>query len=171
MSRRGPELTKESISAQVCAQAKSQKGFKGTSLHNIMSDQQPHPSAAKSWSRCRSTLQYGVSQCFNVDCIPGKWSGAAMQHAVEKTFLVAQPVQPVALTSQVACYQSTVNKWRPESTKACREWCEKTPPRSEVSSAPFGTQRYQNSKQSGVSSRSMKRCTIAKGDRLHARPV
>ena len=28
-----------------------------------------------------------------------------------------------------------------------------------------------NSKQSGVSSRSMKRCTIAKGDRLHARPV
>ena len=35
------------------------------------------------------------------------------QHAVEKTFLVAQPVQPVALTSQVACYQSTINKWRP----------------------------------------------------------
>ena len=28
-----------------------------------------------------------------------------------------------------------------------------------------------NSKQSGVSSRSMKCCTIAKGDRLHARPV
>ena len=28
-----------------------------------------------------------------------------------------------------------------------------------------------NSKQNGVSSRSMKCCTIAKGDRLHARPV
>ena len=28
-----------------------------------------------------------------------------------------------------------------------------------------------NSKQSGVSSWSMKRCTVAKGDRLHARPV
>ena len=75
----------------------------------IMSDQRPHPSAAKSWSRCRS----GVSQCSNVDCIPGKWGGVAMQHAVEKTFLVAQPVQPVALTSPVACYQSAINKWRP----------------------------------------------------------
>ena len=31
-----------------------------------------------------------------------------MQHAVEKTFLVAQPVQPVALTSKVACYQSRI---------------------------------------------------------------
>ena len=34
----------------------------------IKSDQRPHPSAAKSWSRCRS----GVSQCSNVDCIPGE---------------------------------------------------------------------------------------------------
>ena len=70
----------------------------------FMSDQRPHPSAAKSWSRCNSPLKYGVSQCFNVDCIPGKWGGVAVQHAVEKTFLVAQPVQPVALTSQVTCY-------------------------------------------------------------------
>ena len=92
--------------AQVCAQAKSQKGFKGTSF-TIVSDQQPHPSAAKSWLQCRSE----VSQCSNVDCIPGKWGGAAMRHAVEKTFLVAQPVQPVALTSPVACYQSAINKW------------------------------------------------------------
>ena len=29
----------------------------------------------------------------------------AMLHAVEKTFLVAQPVQLVALTSPEACYQ------------------------------------------------------------------
>ena len=34
--------------------------------------------------------------------------GVAAQHAVEKTFLVAQPVQPVALTSQVACCQSRI---------------------------------------------------------------
>ena len=74
-----------------------------------MSDQRPHSSAAKSWSRCRS----GVSQCSNVDCIPGKWGGVAVRHAVEKTFLVAQPVQPVALTSPVACFQSAINKWRP----------------------------------------------------------
>ena len=39
-----------------------------------------------------------------------------MRHAVEKTFLAAQPVQPVALTSAVACYQSAINKWRPQST-------------------------------------------------------
>ena len=49
-----PNSRTKSISAQVCAQAKSQKGFKGTSLHN-MNDQRPHSSAAKSWSRFRST--------------------------------------------------------------------------------------------------------------------
>ena len=49
----------------------------------------------------------------DVDCIPGKWGGEAVQHAVEKTFLVAQSVQPVALTRQVACYQSTISKRRP----------------------------------------------------------
>ena len=65
-----------------------------------MSDQQPHSSAAKLWSQCNSPLNNEVSQCFNVDCIPDKWSGVAVQHAVEKTFLVAQPVQPVALTSR-----------------------------------------------------------------------
>ena len=107
-----------------------------------MSDQRPHPSAAKSWSRCKSPLQYGVSQCFNVDCIPGTWGGVAVQHAVEKTFLVAQPVQPVALTSQVACYQSTIvsgghNRRKPAGI------ARRDPPRGEVSSAPFGTHRYQ----------------------------
>ena len=30
-----------------------------------------------------------------------------------KIFLVAQPVQPVALTSPVACCQSAIGKWRP----------------------------------------------------------
>ena len=59
-----------------------------------------------------STQIRGIAM-LNVDCIPDKWGGVAVQHAVEKTFLVAQPVQPVALTSQVACYQSTINKRRP----------------------------------------------------------
>ena len=113
VSRRGPELTNEKhIGAGLCSSKVAKRLQKGPHFTN-MSDQRPHPSAAKSWSRCRSTLQYGVSQCFNVDFIPSKWGGVAMQHAVEKTFLVAQPVQPVALTSQVACYQSTINKWRP----------------------------------------------------------
>ena len=44
---------------------------------------------------------------------PCQWSSVAMQHAVEKTFLVAQPVQLVALTSPVACYQAVINQWRP----------------------------------------------------------
>ena len=44
-----------------------------------------------------------------------------------------------------------------------------TPPRREVNSAPFGTQRCQNKK--GVSSRSVKCCVIAKSDLLRARPV
>ena len=66
-----------------------------------------------------STQQRGIAM-LHVDCIPDKWDGVAVQHAVEKTFLVAQPVQPVALTSQVVCYQSTINGWRPYSTKASR---------------------------------------------------
>ena len=42
-----------------------------------------------------------------------KWSSVAMLHAVEKTFLVAQPVQLVALTSPEACYQAVIEQWRP----------------------------------------------------------
>ena len=36
-----------------------------------------------------------------------------MLHAVEKTFLVAQPVQLVALTSPEACYWAVIEQWRP----------------------------------------------------------
>ena len=36
----------------------------------------------------------------------------AMLHAVEKTFLVAQPMQLV-LTSPEACYQAVIKQWRP----------------------------------------------------------
>ena len=46
-----------------------------------------------------------------------------------------------------------------------------TPPRREVNSAPFWHSKVPNNKQKGVSSRSVKCCTIAKGDRLRARPV
>ena len=42
-----------------------------------------------------------------------KKSSVAMLHAVEKTFLVAQPVQQVALTSPEACYQAVIKQWRP----------------------------------------------------------
>ena len=38
-----------------------------------------------------------------------------------KAFLVAQPVQLIALTSPVACCQAVINQWRPQqTTKACR---------------------------------------------------
>ena len=33
-----------------------------------------------------------------------KWGGVAVQQTMEKIFLVAPPVQQVALVSQVACY-------------------------------------------------------------------
>ena len=36
----------------------------------------------------------------------------AMLHAVEKTFLVAQPMQLVALTSPEACRQAVIKWWR-----------------------------------------------------------
>ena len=36
----------------------------------IVSDQRPHPSAAKSWSQCSSPHNKEVSHGFNVDCIP-----------------------------------------------------------------------------------------------------
>ena len=36
----------------------------------------------------------------------------AMLHAVEKTFLVAQPMQLVALTSPEACRQAVIKQWR-----------------------------------------------------------
>ena len=37
----------------------------------------------------------------------------AKLHAVEKTFLVAQHMQLVALTSPEACYQAVIKQWRP----------------------------------------------------------
>ena len=116
-SRNGPEFTNEKhIGAGLCSSKVTKKAPKGL-YFTIASDQRPHHGAAKSWSRCRS----GVSQCSNVGCIHVKWSSVAMQHAVEKTFLVAQPVQQVALTSPVACYQAVINQWRPQhTTKACR---------------------------------------------------
>ena len=36
----------------------------------------------------------------------------AMLHAKEKTFLVAQPMQLVALTSPEACRQAVIKQWR-----------------------------------------------------------
>ena len=40
-----------------------------------------------------------------------------MLHAVEKTFLAAQPVQLVALTSPEACYQAVIKQWRPSKRR------------------------------------------------------
>ena len=72
-----------------------------------------------------------------------------MQHAVEKTFLVAQPVQPVALTSQVACYQSRIVSGGLNRRKPA-EIARRDPPRGEVGSALIGTHRYQWQAEWGV---------------------
>ena len=97
------------MSAQVCALAKSQKGLQKdftsrllvTSGHTTL--RQNHGHDAGQEYRNAPTPVASMS----------KWSSVAMLHAVEKTFLVAQPVQLVALTSPVACYQAVINQWRP----------------------------------------------------------
>ena len=93
-----------------------------------------------------------------------------MQHAVEKTFLVAQPVQPVALTSQVATNRQSISGGHNHRRKPAGNGAKRPPPKEGQFSTLWHS-KVPNSKQSGVSSRSIKRCTIAKGDRLHARPV
>ena len=76
VTRNGPDFTNEKhIGAGLYSSKVTKKGFKGTLLH-ACSDQRPHCSAAKSWSRCRS----GASQCSNVGCIHVKWSSVSMQH-------------------------------------------------------------------------------------------
>ena len=93
-----------------------------------------------------------------------------MQHAVEKTFLVAQPVQPIALTSKVACYQSRIISGGLNRRKPA-EIARRDPPPEGRSVQPLLAPTGTNGKQSEVSSMSARHCTIAKGRRLHARPV
>ena len=103
----GPEFSKEGMAAQVCAPAKSQKKASNGLHFLITSDQRPHYSVAEPWSQCRS----GVSQCSNASCFHVMESGG-MLHALEKTFLVVQPMQLIALTSPEACYQPVIKQWR-----------------------------------------------------------
>ena len=95
----GLNSRKKSMAAQrgFVLQQSLQKVFKWTSP---LSDQRPQHGVAKPWSRCRS----GALQCSNAGCIHVKMEQwYAVLHAVEKTFLVAQPIQVVALTSPEAC--------------------------------------------------------------------
>ena len=73
-----------------------------------------------------------------------------MQHAVEKTFLVSQPVQPVALTSKVACYQSRIVSGGLNRQKPAEIARRDPPPGGEVGSALIGTHRYQWQAEWGV---------------------
>ena len=83
----------KSLSAQVCALAKSpKKASNVTSGHTTV--RQNHGHNAGQEYRNAPTSVASMS----------KWSSVAMLHAVEKTFLAAQPVQLVALTSPEACY-------------------------------------------------------------------
>ena len=65
MTGNRPEFTNEKyVGAGLCSSKVSKKASKGL-YFMITSDQRPHHSAAKPWSRCRS----GVSQCSNVGCL------------------------------------------------------------------------------------------------------
>ena len=93
-----------------------------------------------------------------------KGSIVAMLHAVEKAFLVAQPIQLVAVASPVA-YQLVTKKVVIANGESLQVRVRKaSPPPKEVISAPFGTRKCQN----GVSPNSVKCCSIAKSGLLRA---
>ena len=94
-----------------------------------------------------------------------------MQHAVEKTFLVAQPVQLVALASRGMLPSGDQSVAATANDESLQVRVRKgTPPEGRSSQHPLAL-KVPNNKQKGVSSKSVKCCTIAKGDRLRARPV
>ena len=87
-----------------------------------------------------------------------KWiSSCYADHAVEKSFLVAQPLQLVAQTSQEASSVQAVAAIANDESLLVRVR-KAFPPRREVISAPFGIQRCQN----GVCPNLEKCCVIAK---------
>ena len=138
----------KSMSAQVCALAKSQDRASKGLYFTIASDQRPHHSAAKSWSRCRS----GVSQCSNAGCVHvkmekrsyaarrGKVLSCSTTRATGCTYkssgMLPSGDQSVAAIANDESLQVRVRKG--------------TPPRREVNSAPFGTQRCQKQTKRGV---------------------
>ena len=99
----------KSTSAQVCALAKSQKRLQKDFTSRLL--------VTSGHTTVRQNHGHDAGQEYRNAPTPvasmSKWSSVAMLHAVEKTFLVAQPVQLVALTSPVACYQTVINQWRP----------------------------------------------------------
>ena len=91
----GPEFSNEEHgSAGLCSSKVSKKSSNG--LHfSITSDQRPLHGVAKTWVRSIAMLLRRLYPCQNGSVV-------AMLHAVEKTFLVAQPIQLIALTSPEA---------------------------------------------------------------------
>ena len=102
----GPEFTNEKhVGAGLCSSKVSkrlQKDFTSRLLVTSGHTQNSGHDAGKEYRNAPTPI-----------ASMSKWSSVAMLHAVEKTILVAQPVQLVALTSPVACYQAVINQWRP----------------------------------------------------------
>ena len=98
-----------------------------------------------------------------------KGSVVAMLHAVEKAFLVAQPMHSTgcAHKSSGILVDDIEGGGHSERRKPAGKGAQVIPPWREVISAPFGTRRCQN----GVSPSSVKRCSVAKSGLLRARPV
>ena len=165
MTINGPEFSNEKHgSAGLCSSKVSKKASNGL-YFMITSDQRPPHSVAKPWSQCRS----GVTQCSNADCIHVKWSSGSYAACRGKNL-------SCSTTHATGCtYKSRGMLPGGDQTAAAIANDESlqvrvrqgTPPRREVNSAPFGTQRCQNE----VSPKSVKCCVIAKSDLLRARPV
>ena len=148
MTSNGPEFTNERhVGADLCSSKVSKKASNGL-YFMITSDQRPHHSAAKPWSRCRS----GVSQCSNAGCVHvkmewrsyaacrGKDLSCSTTRATGCTYksrgMLTGGDQTVAAIANDESLQVRMRKG--------------TPPRREVNSAPFGAQRCHKQKR-GVS--------------------
>ena len=134
------------------------KASKG--LH-FLSDQRPHPSAAKSWSLCNSPLNNELSQCFNVDCIPQVgWRSCA---ACRGKDLSCGTTRSTGCTYKSSGMLPINNQWVAAIIdESWQVMMRRDPPRKGGQFSTVWYTQVPNSKQSGVSSRFAKRSTVAK---------
>ena len=162
----GPEFSNEEHGSEgLCSSKVSKKSSNGLHI-SITSDQRPLHGVTKTWSRCRSRalicsnagyIHIKVDQWLLRRSCRGKYLSCSTTHSTGCTYksggIVVGSVQTVAAIANDESLQVRVQKAHP--------------PRREVISAPFGTQRCQN----GVSPNFVKCCVIAKIVLLRARPV
>ena len=105
----GPEFTNEKhVGAGLCSSKVSKRASKGL-YFTIASDQRPHHSAAKPWSRCRS----GASQCSNAGCVHVKMEQRSCAACRGKDLSCGTTRATGCTYKSSGCYQAVINQWRP----------------------------------------------------------